>query len=51
MEGVKTVVEEIEIIYSHSAKSDEDIANDAIKALIDTWNAPNDKIQVKVEKG
>lgn len=51
VEGVKAVVEEIQVRYSNSTKSDEDIANDAIKALIDTWNVPDDKIQLKVEKG
>jgi osmotically-inducible protein OsmY len=51
VEGVKAVVEEIEVRYSNSSKSDEDLANDALKALIDTWNVPDDKIQLKVEKG
>jgi len=51
VDGVKAVVEEIEIKYSSNAKSDEDIANDVLKALIDNWNVPHEKIQVKVEKG
>lgn len=51
VEGVKAVVEEIEVRYPNSTKSDEDIANDALKALIGTWNVPDDKIQLKVEKG
>lgn len=51
VDGVKAVAEEIEIKYSNSAKSDQDIANDALKALIDNWNVPEEKIQLKVEKG
>ncbi|PAM93730.1 ornithine aminotransferase [Flavobacterium sp. IR1] len=51
VDGVKAVVEEIEIKYSNSAKSDQDIANDALKALIDNWNVSEEKIQLKVEKG
>jgi len=51
VDGVKAVVEEIEIKYSSNAMSDEDIANNVLKALIDNWNVPHEKIQVKVEKG
>lgn len=51
VDGVKAVVEEIEIKYSSNTKSDEDIANDVLKALIDNWNVPQEKIQIKVEKG
>lgn len=51
VDGVKAVVEEIEIKYSNSAKSDQDIANDALKALSDNWNVSEEKIQLKVEKG
>ncbi|MFB3388585.1 BON domain-containing protein [Flavobacterium sp. LAR06] len=51
VDGVKAVVEEIEIKYSSNTKSDEDIANDALKALTDNWNVPQEKIQIKVEKG
>lgn len=51
VDGVKAVVEEIEIKYSSNTKSDEDIANDVLKTLTDNWNVPQDKIQVKVEKG
>jgi osmotically-inducible protein OsmY len=51
VDGVRAVVEEIEVRYSNSAKSDGDIANDVLKALIDSWNVPQEKIQVKVEKG
>ena len=51
VDGVKAVVEEIEIKYSSNAMSDEDIANNVLKALIDNWNVPHEKIQVKVERG
>lgn len=51
VDGVKAVVEKIEVRYSNSTKSDEDLANDALKALIDNWNVPQENIQVKVEKG
>jgi len=51
VDGVKAVVEEIEIKYSSNTKSDEDIAKDVLKALIDNWTVPQEKIQVKVEKG
>lgn len=51
VDGVKAVVEEIEIKYSSNAMSDEDIANNVLKTLIDNWNVPHEKIQVKVEKG
>lgn len=51
VDGVKAVVEEIEIKYSSNTKSDEDIANNILKALTDNWNVPQEKIQIKVEKG
>lgn len=51
VDGVKAVVEEIQVRYPNSTKSDEDIARDAIKALANEWNVPDNKIQVKVEKG
>jgi osmotically-inducible protein OsmY len=51
VDGVKAVVEEIEIKYSSNTKSDEDIANDVLKALTDNWNVPQENIQIKVEKG
>ncbi|BDU25722.1 BON domain-containing protein [Flavobacterium sp. GSB-24] len=51
VDGVKAVVEEIEIKYSNSTRTDEDIAVDALKALLDSWNVPQENIQVKVEKG
>ncbi|WP_029272429.1 BON domain-containing protein [Flavobacterium sp. KJJ] len=51
VDGVKAVVEEIEVKYSNSGRTDEDIASDILKALIDSWNVPQENIQVKVEKG
>lgn len=51
VDGVKAVVQEIDVKYSNSAKSDTDIANDVIKALTDNWTVPNEKVQVKVENG
>ena len=51
VDGVKAVVEEIEVRYSNSAKSDEDIANDAIQALIYNLKVPHESIQIKVAKG
>jgi len=51
VDGVQAVVEQIDVRYSNSPKSDQDIANDALKALIDNWNVPEENIQVKVEKG
>jgi osmotically-inducible protein OsmY len=51
VDGVKAVVEEIDVHYSNSIKTDKDIANDVLKALIDNWSVPDHKIKVKVEKG
>jgi osmotically-inducible protein OsmY len=50
--GVKAVVEKIEIKFNNASnKSDEDIANEALRALKGRWDIPSDKIQVKVEDG
>jgi len=51
VDGVKAIVEEINVRYSNSQKSDTDIANDVIKSLIDCWSVPNEKLKVKVEDG
>lgn len=51
VDGVKAVVEEIEVKYSNKAKSDDDLANDVLNALTASWSVPDDKIQIKVEKG
>ena len=51
--GVKAVVEKIEVKFSNSfaKKDDNDIAGEVINALKWNWQVPNDKLQVKVEKG
>lgn len=49
--GVEAVVEEIDVRYSKLTKTDQDIANDVLKALLDSWSVPNEKIKIKVEKG
>lgn len=51
VDGVKAVVEEIKVKYSSTPKSDEDIADDILKALKENWNVSHEKIQVKVENG
>ncbi|MCD9574089.1 BON domain-containing protein [Flavobacterium soyae] len=51
VDGVKAVVEEIDVRYSSNTKSDNDIANDVLKALIDCWSVPNENLKVKVEDG
>ncbi|WP_029268423.1 BON domain-containing protein [Flavobacterium sp. KJJ] len=50
--GVKAVVEEIEIKYSNTFnKTDNDIANEVLKALKDNWSVSEDHVKVKVENG
>ncbi|PXY40418.1 ornithine aminotransferase [Flavobacterium cheongpyeongense] len=50
--GVKAVVEKIEIKYSHTfTKTDNDIANEVLKALKDNWAVAEDHVKVKVEDG
>ncbi|MEP6928781.1 MAG: BON domain-containing protein [Flavobacterium sp.] len=50
--GVKAVVEEIEIKYSNTfTKTDNDIANEVLKALKDNWAVAEDHVKVKVEDG
>jgi osmotically-inducible protein OsmY len=51
VDGVKAVVEEIDVRYSNSEKSDSDIANDVLKALLECWSVPNENLKVKVEDG
>jgi osmotically-inducible protein OsmY len=51
VDGVRAVVEEIDIKYSNSTKSDDDIAHDVLNALTDNWIVPNEKVQVTVENG
>jgi osmotically-inducible protein OsmY len=49
--GVKAVVEKIEIDYNHAARTDEDIAKEAVEAI--KWNVsvPDDKIKIVVSQG
>ncbi|WP_291143493.1 BON domain-containing protein [Flavobacterium sp. UBA7680] len=50
--GVKAVVEDIEIKYSNNlTKTDNDIANEVLKALKDNWAVSEDHVKVKVEDG
>ncbi|MEO6175818.1 MAG: BON domain-containing protein [Flavobacterium circumlabens] len=50
--GVKAVVEQIEIKYSNNlTKTDNDIANEVLKALKDNWAVSEDHVKVKVEDG
>ena len=50
--GVKAVVEDIEIKYSNNlTKTDNDIANEVLKALKDNWAVSEDRVKVKVEDG
>lgn len=51
VDGVKAVAEEIEVRYSNSNKSDQEIANDVLKALVYNLTVPDESIQIKVEKG
>lgn len=50
--GVKAVVEKIEIqLESWGKKDDNEIANEALKALKWNWQVVNDKIKLQVEDG
>ncbi|MGO4770462.1 BON domain-containing protein [Flavobacterium sp. W22_SRS_FK3] len=50
--GVKAVVEEIEIKYTNTfTKTDNDIANEVLKALKENWAVAEDHVKVKVEDG
>jgi osmotically-inducible protein OsmY len=52
VEGVKALIEKIEVKYDHSAKkTDEDIASDVLKFLHNRWNVPYDRIKVEIENG
>ena len=53
VEGVKAVVEKIEIKFSDSwaKKDDNEIATEVLNSLKWNWQIPVDKIKVKVEKG
>ncbi|KAB1157610.1 BON domain-containing protein [Flavobacterium luteum] len=48
--GVRAIVEKIEVTYPNSGvKTDEEIANNVLKALLNNWNVPDEKIKVEVE--
>src|SRR5450432_1091034 len=51
--GVKAVVEKIEVKFSSSwaKKDDNEIAKEVINAFKWSWEVPNDKVKVRVEKG
>jgi len=50
--GVKAVIEEIQVKSCNCEKrTDEEIAAEVLNALKWSWRIPNDKIQVKVERG
>ena len=51
--GVKAVVEKIEIKFhsSYAKKDDNDIAKEIVSALKASWQVPDDKVKVRVEKG
>lgn len=50
--GVKAIVENIKVVLPHtSVKTDNDVADEVVKALRDNWSVPNDNIKVKVENG
>ena len=53
VEGVRAIVEKIEVKYPSSMHKtdDTDIAKNALNALKWNSNVPNDKVQVKVENG
>ena len=49
---MKALVEKIEVKFPNSwSKSDEEIANEALKALKSNYSFPDDKVTVKVENG
>ena len=52
VDGVKAVVEKIEVNFDHLDKtSDNEIANRALNALRWNWGATSDNIKIKVENG
>ena len=53
VEGVKAVVEKIEIKFNNAwtKKDDNEIATEVVNALKWNWQIPVDKIKAKVEKG
>lgn len=50
--GVKAIVEKINVdLPNHKHITDEQIAHDAIMAIKDKWNVPDEHIKLKVENG
>ena len=51
--GVKAVVEKIEVKFSSlfGKKDDNEIATEVLNALTWNWQVPNEKLQIRVEKG
>lgn len=50
--GVKAVVENIEVKFGDwGPKTDDEVAREVLNAFKWSWQVPNDKITVKVEKG
>lgn len=50
--GVKAIVEKITIKYNSTfSKNDNEIAEEAVKALNDSWVVPNREVKVKIENG
>jgi osmotically-inducible protein OsmY len=51
--GVKAVVEKIELKFGSdwTKKDDNEIATEVLNAIKWSWEVPNDKVKVKVEKG
>ncbi|MGV3611894.1 MAG: BON domain-containing protein [Fluviicola sp.] len=52
VEGVKAVVEKIEVQFPNSwRKNDNEVAKEVVNALQSDFSVPNDKVKVKVENG
>lgn len=51
VEGVKAIVEKIEVDYGHTKKTDNDIAIEVVEALKRNMSVPDDQIKIKVQNG
>lgn len=50
--GVKALVENIEVRFHNSySKTDVEVANEVLTALVANWSVPDNKVTVKVENG
>lgn len=50
--GVKAIIEKIEVKFpDRCAKTDTEVANEALTALRANYSIPQDKVRIKVEKG